>query len=92
MTLYELGMEIQKIREAINALEIKGSDNASRIVYATSKCNTLIQAINEIIAEKQQTTDRPCDEGMCAEFQKEGEDIGNHPGAPDPDSKCGVGT
>lgn len=92
MTLYDLGMEIQKIREAINALKTKGAKNASRIVYATSKCNSLIQAINETIAEKQQSIDKPRDEGLYAESPKEGEDGGSHPGSSDPDSKCGSGT
>lgn len=52
MTLYDFGIEITKIREAINSLEVKGEQNASLIVYAFRKCNDLITAINEISSEK----------------------------------------
>lgn len=48
-TLYDLGIEVTKIREAINSLEIKGEQNASLIVYATHKCNDIIEAINAIV-------------------------------------------
>jgi len=47
-TLYDFGMEIQKIREAINGIQIKGSENASLVVYAVGKCNDLINTINRI--------------------------------------------
>ena len=46
-TLYDFGLEVAKIREAINSLEVKGGENASLIVYAIEKCNGLIAAINE---------------------------------------------
>lgn len=47
MSLYDFGIEVAKIREAINSLEIKGDSNASLIVYAVEKCNGLIRTINE---------------------------------------------
>lgn len=50
-TLYDLGMEVMKIREAINSLEVKGKQNASLIVYAFGKCDEIIEAINEISKE-----------------------------------------
>lgn len=52
-TLYDFGLEVQKIREAIDNIEAKGARNASFIVFAYNKCNDIINAINQII-EKQQ--------------------------------------
>jgi hypothetical protein len=52
-TLYDFGMEVQKIREAINSLTVKGSENASYVVYAYNKCNDIIKAINEVIERQQ---------------------------------------
>lgn len=46
-TLYDFGLEVSKIREATNSLEVKGEQNASLIVYIVQKCNDIIQAINE---------------------------------------------
>lgn len=47
-TLYDFGIEVQKIREAVNGLTVKGAENASLVVYAIGKCNDIIQAINHI--------------------------------------------
>lgn len=47
MTLYDFGLEVAKIREAVNSLEVKGDNNAALIVYSVEKCNELIRAINE---------------------------------------------
>lgn len=52
-TLYDFGMEVQKIREAINSLTVKGAENASLIAYAFNKCNDIIQAINDVIESQQ---------------------------------------
>lgn len=52
-TLYDFGMEVQKIREAINSMTTKGAENASLIVYAVNKCNDIIQAINDVIDQQQ---------------------------------------
>ena len=52
-TLYDFGMEVQKIREAIDSIEVKGAKNASFVVYAYNKCNDIINAINQIIDEQQ---------------------------------------
>lgn len=46
-TLYDFGLEVAKIREAVNSLEVKGEENASLIVYINQKCNGIISAINE---------------------------------------------
>lgn len=47
LTLYDFGMEIAKIREAADSIEIKGTANAARIVLIAETCNELIQAIND---------------------------------------------
>lgn len=52
MTLYDLGMEVTKIREAINSLEVKGEKNASLVVYAFRKCNDIIEAINAVVNQQ----------------------------------------
>lgn len=51
-TLYELGQEIMKIREAVNSLEVKGQENARFVIYCFDKCNGIIQAINNAASEK----------------------------------------
>ena len=48
ITLYDIGLEIQKIREAANSLTVKGVSNASLVVYISNKCNEMIQSINQI--------------------------------------------
>lgn len=53
-TLYDFGMEVQKIREAINSITVKGADNASYIVYAVNKCNDIIKTINSVIEQQEQ--------------------------------------
>lgn len=50
-TLYDIGLEIQRIREAADNLSVKGSQNASYVVYIVNKCNDMIQAINQTMAE-----------------------------------------
>lgn len=47
-TLYDLGVEVTKIREAINSIEVKGEQNASLVVYSVKKCNDIIEAINAV--------------------------------------------
>lgn len=51
-TLYDFGIEVQNIREAIDSLEVKGAKNASYVVYAYNKCNDIIQAINDVISQQ----------------------------------------
>ncbi|MBQ8707823.1 MAG: hypothetical protein IJ523_07040 [Succinivibrionaceae bacterium] len=52
MTLYDLGMEVTKIREAVDSLEVKGKKNASLVVYAFEKCNDIIEAINAVVNQE----------------------------------------
>jgi len=51
-TLYDFGLEVQKIREAIDSLEVKGNKNASFVVFAYNKCNEIIRGINDIIEQQ----------------------------------------
>lgn len=48
-SLYDLGIEVMKIREDINSIEVKGGANASLIVSATNRCNSIIEAINALV-------------------------------------------
>ena len=47
-TLYDFGIELSKIRTALNAIEVRGQQNASLLVYACEKCNDLINALNDV--------------------------------------------
>lgn len=53
-TLYDLGMAVTGIREAIDKLEVRGCQNASLIKYAYEKCNDIIKMINEVTAQQSQ--------------------------------------
>ena len=79
-TLYDFGLEVQKIREAINGLTVKGSDNASLVVYAFNKCNDIIKAINDVIAKQQNSPEGQNGEEH-SEMTEEGE--GELNGEPD---------
>lgn len=48
-SLYDLGIEVMKIRESINSIEVKGEANAALIVSATNRCNSIIEAINALV-------------------------------------------
>lgn len=48
-SLYDLGIEVMKIRESINSIEVKGETNAALIVSATNRCNSIIEAINALV-------------------------------------------
>lgn len=50
-TLYDLGQEVLKIREAIEMIEVHGRNNAHLVMYAYDKCNDIIEAINSIAQE-----------------------------------------
>ncbi len=53
-TLYEFGMEVTRIREAIDSIEVRGHKNASLVDYAYNKCNDIIAAINNVVQQKNQ--------------------------------------
>ena len=54
MTLREVIRAVTLIREAIDELETRGERNASLIVYTTKKCNEVILAIQNHLAEKEE--------------------------------------
>lgn len=59
-TLYDLGQKVMKVREAINEMDVRGSRNASYVVYAVKTCNEIIQMINgtaEESAKKEEAND-----------------------------------
>lgn len=68
-TLYDIGLGIQKIREAADSISITGSKNAYMIVYITEKCNELIQSINDTIhaIEEEGKERQQCTQGVCGE-------------------------
>lgn len=47
VTLYDLGQKVLKVREAVNEIEVRGSQNASYVFYAVKMCNEIIQMIND---------------------------------------------
>lgn len=53
-TLYEFGMEVTRVREAIDSIEVRGHKNASLVDYAYNKCNDIIAAINSVVQQKDQ--------------------------------------
>lgn len=53
-TLYDLGMAVTGIREAIDKLEVRGCQNASLIKYAYEKCNDIIKMINDVTEQQSQ--------------------------------------
>lgn len=60
MTLYDLGMEVQKIRTSLENIEVKGQRNASLLVGACLSCDKVIEIINEAgkaLSEKTEKTD-----------------------------------
>ena len=52
-TLYEFGMEVTRVREAIDSIEVRGHENASLVEYAFNKCNDIIAAINSVVQQNQ---------------------------------------
>ena len=53
-TLYEFGMEVTRVREAIDSIEVRGHENASLVEYAFNKCNDIIAAINSVVQQQNQ--------------------------------------
>lgn len=53
-TLYEFGMEVARVREAIDSIEVRGHENASLVEYAFNKCNDIIAAINSVVQQQNQ--------------------------------------
>ena len=53
-TLYEFGMEVTRVREAIDSIEVRGHENTSLVEYAFNKCNDIIAAINSVVQQQNQ--------------------------------------
>lgn len=64
MTLNELGIEIARIREAVNSIEVKGEHNASLVVYVIKTCNDLVAFINKTIAESERSKSQAPDDNQ----------------------------
>lgn len=47
-TLYDFGQAITQIRDASDAVEVKGARNAGLISFIYDKCNEIIAVINEV--------------------------------------------
>ena len=66
-TLYEFGMEVARVREAIDSIEVRGHENASLVEYAFNKCNDIIAAINSVVQQQNQNGEEgardPAEEG-----------------------------
>jgi len=62
LTLGDIANEILKIREAIDAVEVKGQDNRTRLSYAYKICENLIEKINETAREIQNQVQEAGDE------------------------------
>ncbi len=61
-SLNGLIMELTKIREAVNSIEVKGNKNAAMVVYATERIDGIIHAINEVI-ENSESNQNGIEEG-----------------------------
>ena len=46
-TLHELGTAVIQIREALEDMNLKGSNNAAILLFCNKKCNEIVAAINE---------------------------------------------
>ena len=54
-TLYEFGMEVTRVREAIDSIEVRGHEERFALVeYAFNKCNDIIAAINSVVQQQNQ--------------------------------------
>ena len=53
-TLYEFGMEVTRVRETIDSIEVRSHENAALVKYAFDKCNDVIAAINEVVQQQNQ--------------------------------------
>lgn len=51
--LADIGNRVVEIRNASNAIEIKGRQNAALIVFINTSCDEIVQMINETVKEIQ---------------------------------------
>lgn len=69
MTLYDLGIEIQSIRDLADSIEIKGVKNASAVMSIYEKCDRLIGILNMIAEDntRQSVPDRVEEGDTCGQ-------------------------
>lgn len=73
-SLYDLIMEVQKIREAIDSIEVKSVRNASFIVYAYNKCNDIVEVLKRSI-DGERVSPKPNQNGEEKEYETDSEPI-----------------
>lgn len=56
-TLYDLGIAITQIRDAADALEIKGAKNAELVMLIFQISNNIITELNGIVQSKKEKND-----------------------------------
>lgn len=49
MPISDLVEAITQIRDALNDMEVKGPENAARMIFIRDQCNALIEAFHEIV-------------------------------------------
>lgn len=67
MTLYDLGTELIKIRDAANNIEVKGIQNVTMIYAICSKCDNIINEINEIVKNQEASKKDDPDDNKATE-------------------------
>lgn len=48
----EIVEEIKMLKDVINRIEIKGEQNANYVLFSCQKCDSLVEAINEVIKKE----------------------------------------
>ena len=51
-TLYDFGIAITEIRDAVDTIEVKGAKNAALISMVFQKCNAMISDLNKIVEDQ----------------------------------------
>ncbi len=77
MLISDLVKAIVQIRDVLDDIEVKGSQNSSRVVFIHDKCNALIAALNEIAkkAEEEAAAEQAKQEAAAAEQAKANESV-----------------
>ena len=67
MTLYDLGTELIKIRNAANNIEVKGIQNATMIYVICSTCDNIMNEINEVVKNQEASKKDDPDDSKATE-------------------------
>lgn len=57
ITPKEIVEEIKQIKDVLNRIEIKGEQNANFLLFTCQKCDTIMNAINEVIDEHEKSNE-----------------------------------